>query len=159
DAVDNFELRLKFRLSDVLTSKAANSGVLYRARRLANWQVRGYQADLQGEYTGTLLLLREGSGDPRVGLGQAAVLTTEKNLPVIKRKGRVTPSEWLEDVFQKGEWNELVVVAQGNHLIHRVNGVVTADVSDQSVPAPAPSGCLALELKRATTVQFKDIRL
>ena len=159
ERADHFELRLKFRLHNVLTARPANSGLLYRGRKLDDWQVRGYQADLSGDHTGTLLLLREDARDPRVDLAHSAVLRTEKGLPVIKSKKRLSPAESLKDLFKKGEWNELVVVAQGNHLIHRINGVVTADVFEESDPPPALSGFLALELKRATTVQFKDIRL
>jgi hypothetical protein len=158
-AVDNFELRLKFRLLNVLTARPANSGLIYRGRRLPDWQVRGYQADLQGDNTGTLVLTREDARDPRVGLGQRAVIKTEKDLPVIKSKGTAALADQLKNLVKKDEWNDLVVVAQGNRLIHQINGVVTADVLDESVPPPAPSGCLALELKRATSVQFRDIRL
>jgi hypothetical protein len=157
--VDNFELRLKFRLINVMTARTANSGLLYRGHQLPDWQVRGYQADLQGENTGTLVLTREDARDPRVGLGQRAVIKTEKDLPVIKGKGAVAPADQLKNLLRKDEWNDLVVTVQSNHLIHKINGVVTADVLDESVPPPAPSGCLALELKRASSVQFRDIRL
>jgi serine/threonine protein kinase len=159
EPVANFELRLRFRLLNVMTARPANSGLMYRGRQLPNWQVRGYQADLQGDNTGTLVLTREDGRDPRVNLGQRALIKTEKDLPVIKPKGTAVSADQLKNLLQKDEWNDLVVVAQGNHFIHQVNGVVTAEVLDESTPPSPVAGCLALELKRASSVQFKDIRL
>ena len=74
----------------------------------------------------------------------------------MKSSGRTTPQQ-LKDVVKPGAWNELVIVAKGNHITHKINGVVTLEAIDETA-APA-TGCLALEMKRATQIQFKDIRL
>ena len=161
--VDDFELRLKFRTTDVIAEKPANSGVLYRSRRVDNprhrWQVRGYQADLFGDFTGTLFLLEDTLQDPRVGWGSSAVLQTTKGQIVVKPTGTISSPNQIKSLIQKHDWNELVIRALGNRLTHKVNGVVAADVLDESGPNQRRSGCLALELKRATVVQFKDIQL
>jgi serine/threonine protein kinase len=159
EPVADFELRLRFRMDDVITAKPANSGVLYRGRRLENWRVQGYQCDLHGNYAGTLLLLWDTLKDPRVELGHSAVLRDLAGKLSIKSTGVVAGSDQIQNSINKGGWNDLTIIARGNQLIHQINGVVTADVHDESVTALALSGCLALELKRATTVQFKDIRL
>jgi serine/threonine protein kinase len=161
--VEDFELRLKFRTADVIAEKPANSGVLYRSRRIDNprnrWQVRGYQADLFGDFTGTLFLLEDTLQDSRVGWGQSARLQSTKGQVVVKPTGVISSTNQIKSVFKKNDWNELVIRAQGNRLIHKLNGVITADVLDESGSKQGRSGCLALELKRATVVQFKDIRL
>lgn len=160
EAVGNFELRLQFRAVDVITDKPANSGVLYRSRRVPNpehnWQVRGYQADLHGDFTGTLLLLEDTLRDLRSEWGQSVLLRRSKGEVTMKSAGRTTQQQ-IKNVVKKGGWNELVIIAKGNHLIHKINGVVTSEAIDETA-APA-SGYLALEMKRATHIQFKDIRL
>jgi serine/threonine protein kinase len=161
--VDDFELRLKFRTVDVISEKPANSGVLYRSRRIDNprnrWQVRGYQADLFGDLTGTLFLLEDTLQDSRVGWGASAVLQTTKGQLIVKPTGSISSTNRIKTTLKKNDWNELIIRAQGKRLIHKVNGVVTADVLDESGSRQSLSGCLALELKRATVVQFKDIQL
>jgi serine/threonine protein kinase len=160
EAVGDFELRLQFRAIDVIKDKPANSGVLYRSRRVPNpehpWQVRGYQADLHGDFTGTLLLLEDTLRDLRSEWGHSALLKRSKDGVTMKSSGRITQQQ-LKDVVKAGAWNELVIVAKGNHLTHKINGVVTMEAIDESA-GPA-SGYLALEMKRATRIQFKDIRL
>lgn len=159
DSVDDFELRLKFRLQDVITLKPANSGVLYRGRRLEEWRVQGYQCDLHGPYVGTLLLLWDTLSDPRAELGRSVVLRDINGKTVAKPAGPKDGGESVPIPRAKNDWNDLTIIAQGNRLIHEVNGVRTAEVQDESPTAQSFSGCLALELKRATTVHFKDIRL
>lgn len=159
--VNDFELRLSFRAVDVITAKPANSGVLYRATNLGNWEVKGYQADLQGDFTGTLLLLhlQQTAKEPRVELGHAARFTLGTNgLPVIVSTGIRANAAQIKKNIKKDGWNELVIVAQGNRLIHKVNGLVTCDALDET-GRPVRAGVLALELKRATLIQCKDIRL
>jgi hypothetical protein len=158
--VSDFELRLQFRTGDVITEKPANSGVLYRSRRVPNpdhnWQVRGYQADLHGAFTGTLILLEDSTRDLRTEWGRSTILT-EGSDQIILKPGERTTTDELKNVMKAGGWNELVITAKGNRFTHRINGVTTMEAIDET--GGPRSGYLALELKRATQVQFKDIRL
>ena len=67
--------------------------------------------------------------------------------------------------MNKTDWNDYVVIAQGNHLIQRaINGVVMCDVTDNDDRRPgqrAFSGILALQLHagRPMHVEIKNIRL
>jgi len=159
DPVDDFELRLKFRLQDVITAKPANSGVLYRGRRLEGWRVQGYQCDLHEPHVGTLLLLWDTLSDPRTALGRTATLRDINGKTVANPASSPGSDKGVVSLLGRGDWNDLRIIARGNRLIHEVNGVRTAEVQDESSTAQSFSGCLALELKRATTVHFKDIRL
>jgi hypothetical protein len=158
--VGDFELSLQFRARDVISEKPANSGVLYRSRRVANpqhaWQVRGYQVDLHGAFTGTLLLLEDTLRDPRSEWGRTVVLRRANGEITMQATGRTTTLP-MKEVVRAGDWNELVITAKGNHLVHRINGVTVMEAIDET--GGAASGRLALEMKRATQIKFKDIRL
>ncbi|HZO85962.1 MAG TPA: DUF1080 domain-containing protein, partial [Verrucomicrobiae bacterium] len=156
--VSDFVLRLSFRLRDVITEKPANSGVLYRSRRVQNWQVRGYQCDLHGPHTGSLILL-EDDNDPRSMWGHSVVIKPTSRRPILESKGAVTNPDRFKDIIKIGDWNELEISAQGSRIVHKINGVVTLEAKDETVLAGAVPGLLAIELKRATNLQFKNIRL
>lgn len=159
EPVSDFELRLSFKLEDVITAKPANSGVLYRCRKLDGFEYRGYQVDLHGEHTGKLLLLEGGLSDPRTLWGHASRIKDDHGKTLIQSTGQVTDANLFSAVVKKEDWNELVVLARGRHLTHRINGVITMSAEDESSYCAARSGALALELKRATHLQFKNIRL
>ena len=59
------------------------------------------------------------------------------------------------------EWNEYTIIARGNHLIHKLNGQVTADVIDHQASERELEGLLAIQIHRgpAMNVQIKDIVL
>jgi len=59
------------------------------------------------------------------------------------------------------DWNEYTVIARGNHLIHKVNGQVTADVIDHQESQRELEGLLAIQIHQgpAMKVQIKDIVL
>ena len=154
----DFVLRLSFRLRDVITEKPANSGVIYRGRRVQNWQVRGYQCDLHGAFTGALILL-EDDNDPRSPWGQSVVIKKATARPTLKATGIITEAARFEETIKFEDWNELEILAEGNRIVHKINGTVTLEAIDETVAeAPSP-GLIALELKRATSLQFKNIRL
>ena len=154
----DFVLRLSFRLRDVITEKPANSGVIYRGRRVKDWQVRGYQCDLHGAFTGALILL-EDNNDPRSPWGQSVVIKRTGPRPALRATGTITEAARFAETVKFGDWNELEIIAEANRIVHKINGVVTLEAIDETmVGAPEP-GLIALELKRATNLQFKNIRL
>jgi len=63
--------------------------------------------------------------------------------------------------LRQGDWNDYVILAEGDRLRHFVNGKLTADVIDLDPAKAAKSGVLALQLHRGPpmTVQFKNIYL
>ena len=176
----NFELSLKFRLTAQNPKGWGNSGVQYRSRVIdaEKFVVGGYQADIDSpfRYTGMLyeergrgILMNPGQ-KVRVGPAEAAAAATSDAKkgkgkagprPKIDVLGTPTTAEQIQAALKMGDWNELRIVANGNHLQHFVNGVLTADVTDAD-PAVAPkSGVIALQMHKGEpmTVQFKDIQL
>jgi hypothetical protein len=91
------------------------------------------------------------------------VLIKSTNGPAaIKSTGVLTPADKFKQIVKTNDWNELVIVANGNRITHKINGVVTLDAIDETLSARrdgAPPGVLALELKRATILEFKNIHL
>jgi hypothetical protein len=150
--LENFELRLKFRIV------GGNSGIQYRSKDLGNFVVGGYQADFDGggAWTGTLYEER--------GRG---VLAKRGSKVVIEADGKktdagtTTPEQEILSSVKKEDWNEYVIIAQGNHLVQKINGLVTVDVVDKQSDKAAAKGILALQLHAGPpmTVQFKDIEL
>ena len=75
--------------------------------------------------------------------------------------GTVGKSEEIQAAIKKDGWNDYVVIAQGNHLQHFINGLLTVDVTDECEAKAAKSGVLALQLHAGDpmTVQFRDLRI
>ena len=59
------------------------------------------------------------------------------------------------------EWHEYVVIAQGNHLIHKIDGQVTIDLTDHEEAKRSLEGILAFQIHRgpAMNVQIKDVMI
>jgi hypothetical protein len=161
----NFELRLRFRLISNNDAAFANSGVQYRSRIIdpATWLVGGYQADIDyvGKYLG-MLYEEKGRGivmqpGQQVRIGPAGA----DGKPKVEHVGAATDSAEIVAAYKKDDWNELVIIANGNHLQHFVNEKLTADVVDLDPEKAAKAGILALQLHagQPMTIQFKDIRL
>jgi hypothetical protein len=170
----NFELRLQFRLTAQNPEGRSNSGVQYRSKVLdaAAFSVGGYQADLDTPFRYTGMLYEEkGRGilmvaGEKVRLGETTLVPDTKKKDGKRKQTAVeklpgaTPPAAIAAAYKLGEWNELVIVANGSQLRHTVNGVVTAEATETDA-AIAKSGVIAFQLHTGPpmTVQFKDVRL
>ena len=161
--VKNFELRTEFRLVPNNDKNFANSGIQYRSKVVDadNWIVGGYQGDMDGEgkYVG---MLYEEKGRGIVAMpGQKVRISAGDEKPKIDVTGVTTPPAEIAAAIRKSDWNEYVIIADGNHLRHYINGLLTADITDLDETLAAKSGVLALQLHTGLpmTVQFKNIRL
>ncbi len=159
--VSDFELRCQFRLMPNNSDGFANSGIQYRSKVLdpATWSVGGYQADMEAgpNYTGILYEERM-SRQIMAARGEKVVWDKDGNKKVVGSVGN--PAE-IQAAIKKGDWNEYVIIAKGNHLQQFINGRQTIDVTDECESKAAASGVLALQMHVGApfTVQFKDIRL
>jgi hypothetical protein len=155
--VDNFELRFKYKIV------GGNSGVQYRSKVKdpKTWSVGGYQADFEAGKTYSGILYDEGgvAGGRQIMANRGKKVThtadgqkKEEDLPM--------SSEELQKAIRNEDWNDYVIIADGNHLTHKINGNTTSEVIDES-PKALKSGVLALQLHAGPpmTVQFKDIKI
>jgi len=66
----------------------------------------------------------------------------------------------IKAAIKPEQWHEYVIVARGEHIVLRIDGMVTVDVTDAD-PRRRRAGVLALQLHagKGMKIQFKDIRL
>jgi hypothetical protein len=149
--VDDFVLRLQFKLI------GGNSGIQYRSKELDKWVIGGYQADFEAGPTYSGILYEERGRGILAQRGQKVTLKADGTKAVEK----VAESADLQKLIKPEDWNEYEVIAQGNHLTHKINGTVFSETIDENAKDRAMSGLLALQLHAGPPmkVQFKNIRL
>jgi hypothetical protein len=152
DKVSDFELRVKFKIV------GGNSGIQYRSTDKGNHVVHGYQADIatDDQYMG--ILYEEGGRAILAQRGSKVEITAKGEKKVV---GTTEDSAAILKEIKKEDWNEYVIIAKGNHLIQKINGHTTVDVTDNEKEKSAASGILALQLHAGPPmkIQFKDIEL
>ena len=160
--MDDFELRFSYRIIANNPSGFANSGVQYRSKDLGNFVVGGYQADFEAGTTFSGILYDEAGGAGGRGImaqrGELVTWTADGKKSVT---GRLGESEAIQAKIKPNDWNEYVIIAQGNRLQHFINGVQTVGVIDEAEGKHLASGVLALQLHAGEpmTVQCKNIRI
>ena len=124
----NFILRAEMKLRN------HNSGIQFRSEALANWVVRGYQADAaEDNYWGN----------------------------IYEEKGRGTLVDgWkgkAEKVVKLKDWNDYEILCDGDHIRLTLNGIETADLHD----SVRLEGIIALLLHRGPPMEvyFRNIRI
>ncbi len=159
--VSNFELHFSYKILPNNDKGFGNSGVQYRSTILDTnkWVVGGYQADFEAgkTYSGILYEERMSRGI-MAQRGEKVTWTSDCEKKVTGALGK---SEEIQAGINKEDWNEYVVIANGNHLQHFINGKATIDVTDECESKAAKEGVLALQLHQGPpmTVQFKNIRI
>ena len=159
--VSDFEMRCSFKLAANNDKGFANSGVQYRSKILDpnNWVVGGYQADMEAgpTYTGILYEERMTRGI-MAERGQKVVWDKDCKKQVV---GSLGTSEELQKIIKQGDWNNYVIIAQGNHLQQFINGRQTVDVMDDCESKRAMSGVVALQLHAGPPMmaQFRGLRI
>ena len=126
--VADFELSFRFRLI------RGNSGVAYRATRLPNFDVGGYEFEIYTNKTGNL----------------ANVGVDRQRYRLHRADDAAAPTD--------SEWHEAVIIAQGTHLVHVLDGRTLCDVQDPNPAAPR-AGVIAFGMSTGAAAEFKDIRL
>lgn len=156
----DFEMRCSFKIMANNDIGFANSGVQYRSKvvKPSYWVVAGYQADMEAgpNYTGGLY--EEKGRGILAKRGQKVLIHSDGKLEVTGSLGNFAK---LEDEVKKGDWNEYVIIAKGNHLEQFINGKEMIDVTDEQTSKAATSGVIALQLHagKPMTVEFKDLRI
>jgi hypothetical protein len=152
----DFELRLKYKF----VSPEGNSGIQFRSKIIDpdTSRVGGYQADMDatGKFDGSIYDEAgvAGARDTLSNRGEKTVWNSSNERQVTKS------DEDLQNVIHLGDWNDVVLVARGNHITYTINGHVMTDLIDES-PKALRDGVLALQLHHGFTmeVQFKDGRI
>ncbi len=158
--VADFDLRLSFRMN---TSN--NSGIQYRSRHLPfkptatnKWVVGGYQAEVRNEPGLAGFIYDERGKRGRMCLVGEKVTWTAAGKQV---RGTVGDKAAIAATFKTDDWNDYVIIAQGNHIRHYINGVQTIDFTDEDEASRRLSGIIALQLHAGAPmwVEFRNIHL
>ncbi len=124
----DFVLKVKFKYRD------GNSGIQFRSERASDGAVSGPQADIANGFWGLLY---------------------EEN-----RRGileRYDPQK-ADELVKKGDWNEFIITAKGDHVTIDLNGTRVIDRTD---PKFDKTGIIALQLHAGPPmeIRFKDIAI
>jgi hypothetical protein len=148
--VKNFELRVKVKQS------GNNTGIQYRSKELpenGKWSIGGYQCDIHPAAPNNAMVYEERGRGIICQNGQGVVIDPEAK--------RWLASEHDPVKVDIADWHEYTIIAQGNHLIHKIDGQVTIDLLDFEEAKRSLEGLLAFQIHRgpAMTVQIKDVLL
>ncbi len=147
----NFELRVKMKVEG-----QNNSGIQYRSKELpenGKWSIGGYQCDVHPAAENNAMVYHERGRGIVAKNGQTVVVD-----PAAKKWLTGDRDPVAVDIAQ---WNEYTIIAKGNHLVHKINGQLAAELHDCDEAGRALEGLLAFQIHRgpAMTVSIKDVQL
>lgn len=166
----NFELKLEMKLE----GQGANGGVQYRSfhveprlgplpanltpeqrerrekqqeldKKHAKWNLSGYQADFDfdNKYTGQLYEQSSSRGII-AWRGQVVATETDKKPTLLALLGT---GDEMKAFIKPGEWNQVEIIADGNMLIHIINGHIMSILVDTDSKFSQAKGVIALEIE------------
>ncbi len=159
----DFQLRLSFRCT-----ATNNSGIQYRSRRVTEgrvrnpWVVRGYQHEIRNQVelpSVAGFIYAEGGKRGRMCLvGEKATWAEDGKKEVT---GALIDAPGYRKLFKLDDWNDVAIVAKGNHLQHYLNNTLILDCTDNHPQLARREGILALQLHagRPMWVEFKNLRI
>lgn len=115
------------------------------SQKYAKWNLEGYQADYDSgnKYTGQLY--EQGTGRGIIAWrGQVVETEAGKKPRLLSVLGT---SDELKDFIKPGEWNQYEVIADGNTLIHILNGHVMSVLVDTDPKFSQAKGLIAFEIE------------
>ena len=160
----DFELRLSFRCN-----ATNNSGIQYRSQHISHgnprnqWVVRGYQHEIRNQNilpSVAGFIYDEGGltgGRGRTCLvGEKAVWNQDGK----QVKDTLIDEEGFKKLFQLDDWNDVIIIARGNHIQHYMNDRLILDFIDGAEKALL-EGILAFQLHagKPMWVEFKNVRI
>lgn len=149
-----------------------NTGINYRSEALDDvpYALRGYQADIDGanRYTGQNYEER----------GRTTLAYRGQKVKIAPIKGslqaNIKNNAWTGSVITESlgdtdslkaqinnDWNEIHIIAKGNHLQHYVNGVLMSDVTDNDTINRNLSGLLGVQVHTGPPmkVMYRNFRI
>ncbi len=141
--VKNFELRAKIK---VLGKN--NSGVQYRSKLLpeiGEWVVGGYQCDIHPNPPFTSMVYHEKGRGIMVQNGQSVITD--------KQGGKWLVAERDPIGTDITEWHEYTIIAQGNHITHKLDGQMTVELSDYDEANRALAGHIGIQIHRGEPME------
>lgn len=156
----NFELKVEMKLE----GSGANGGIQYRSKNVSpateqahtgkysKWDLRGYQADFDygNRYTGQLYEQGTGRG---IIVWRGQMVETDQG-KAHRLLATLATSDELKAFIKPGEWNQYEVIADGNTLIHIINGHVMAILVDNDPTFSQSKGLIGFEIEGGGVVKI-----
>jgi hypothetical protein len=155
--MEDGELTFSVRLVDTKN----NSGIMYRGKELPNFVSSGYQCDVNAGAENMAKLYDE-KGRGRVCMaGEAVVWDKSDDGKYGKKENKPVCTPEQLKAAQRNDWNEIRIVAKGNHVEHYLNGVKILDFTDNEEEKRSKKGVIALQIHAGAPmrVEFKDLLL
>ena len=165
----DFELKLEFRIQN------HNSGIQYRSFKVKGdndgWLVGGYQADFDGarQWSGMVygerfrgILAKRGEKVTVPGTYEEQETTKGKRKVLVRKVESLgDAAELRKQVKSPPEWNEYHIVARGNHIVQKINGVTMSELIDDDEANRRATGLIAIQLHAGPpmSVQVRQIRI
>ena len=118
----------------------------------AKWNLRGYQADFDynNRYTGQLY--EQDSTRGIISWRSQVVATEPDKKPTLLAS--LGSADDLKSFIKPGEWNQVEIIADGNTLIHIVNGRIMSILVDTDSRYSQAKGLIALEIEGPGNVKI-----
>jgi hypothetical protein len=169
--VSDFELKVDYRVS-----KDGNSGINYRSEDVKGipHALRGYQADLDGAQRYTGMNYEERRRTTIASRGEKVILsspsTNPDSLALHIENNRWLPTtvigslgtkESLASKIRDEDWNEYHLIVKGNRLLHKINGVLMSDVTDNDKVNRRQKGLLGVQVHVGPPmkIEYRNFRL
>ena len=158
DEPADFVLRLEFRWD------SGNSGVQVRSDDLGEWQVFGYQveiakADAMGLWHHSLIAKDHPKREARFLMttaGEEAIIAPDGT----RENSQVAEAASIQEKYREHEWNTMEIIARGDRLIQKINGVHFATLVDKDSEMSRAKGWIAFQDHgKGCKVAFRKIRL
>ncbi len=122
------------------------------AQKYAKWNMKGYQADFDygNKYTGQLY--EQGTTRGIVAWRGQMVETDQGKKP--RLLATLGSSDELKSFIKLGDWNQYEVIADGNTLIHIINGHVMAILVDNDPTFSQSKGLIGFEIEGGGVVKI-----
>ena len=149
--VEDFHLTFEGRF------EGNNSGMMYRAfwKDESIYRLSGYQADMHPKPEYLAMLYGE-------GLGKRGIIAKRGQKVEIdsKEKVKVTGKTTAPEKIDVTKWQTYEIICKGNHMIHKIDGKVTVDITDNH-PERLAKGMIGMQLHAGVPMKawFKNIQL
>lgn len=153
----DFELHVKYRII------GGNSGIQYRSelKDPAAFIVGGYQADIDSSPRYSGILYEERGRGILAERGQQTLVKDQGGKTQVKVASTLGTPDELQKFINADGWNDYVIVARGNNVMHFINGHLMSTCIDLDTAKAPTQGILALQIHTGPPMQvmFKDIVL
>lgn len=164
----DFELKAEYRISE-----NGNSGINYRSEELKDipYALKGYQIDIDGQNHYTGQNYEERKRTTLAYRGQKVTIpvmtgTMESHLAKNAWTSAIVTeslgnTDSLKESIKDNDWNELHIIAKGNHLQNYINGVLMSDVTDNDTVNRKSKGLIGMQLHAGLImkVEYRNIRM